>query len=93
MIAFADDGGGDRVRFHPSLTRPEEPTTTPSVKLQELTSAEAAIVVRRRRGWTQAQAAKRAGLSVRALRAYEQGTRIPADDGERRLTNFVRRFG
>lgn len=68
-------------------------TPIAAVKMQELSAVEVAMIVRRRKGWNQSDAAKKAGVSLRSLRAWEQGSREPQEDGERRLRAFVRKFG
>lgn len=57
----------------------------------EPTPIEALILVRRRKGLRQVDVAKKLGVPVRTLRAWEQGSNEPRPDGVEKIKRFVQR--
>lgn len=55
----------------------------------KLTTVEKLLIIRRRRGLTVTQAARRWRLNARTMRAWEQGQRTPREHTEKRLKKIV----
>ena len=52
---------------------------------------EAPFMLRIRQGWNQESVAKSLRVPLRTLRSWEQGTRNPSGEAQRKLAQFIRR--